>query len=321
MLQQRALERGESIKSDLADYFAANPEEHMASVPTEVHVFRYRVVEAFLASGTPLERLPFFRELLEAGGRLSLTDVSHMREYIPKIESRELARVKDEFSECGYLTISFDGTSRQGEAMNLVGRFCTPSFCLKTRLLRFFTTKQHVNHQQLSALISRIILVEYRIDPERVVGISRDSVSMNGATCNLLTANPFIQADSIMCISHTLNNCGKRLQLEVADAFMTPWLELVGGRDPHRGAQALWKATVYPQTVPGFSTTRWHSKAEIFFVLAENFSRLPSFLARLDELQFGDATRKKLHAILDSEELRSKLKLELAAVLDLRSRS
>lgn len=291
----------------------------MASVSTEVHVFRYRVVEAFLSSGTPLERLPFFRELLEGSNQYSLTDHSHMREYIPKVESREVGKTSIEIKDAEFLTIAFDGTTRLGEAMNVTGRCCSASFQLQTRLLRFVTTKQHMNHQQLAALLSRVLLLEYGLDPDRLVGIARDSVSMNGAACNLLCANPFIKADSILCISHTLNNCGKCLELRVADdEFMTPWLDLIGGRDPNRGAQALWKATVHPQSVPGFSTTRWYSKAEIMFVIAENFSRLPSFLAQLDELKYGDATRKKLHAILDSPQLNAQLKLELAAVLDLK---
>lgn len=128
---------------------------------------------------------------------------------------------------------------------------------LQTRLLRFLTTKVHTNHQQLATIISRILCVDYGVDPEQLVCIARDSMSMNGAACDLLTSNPFIRTDSIMCISHTLNNCGKRLTLDLVDQFMTPWLELVGGRDPHRGAQNLWKATVYPQLVPGYSNVRW----------------------------------------------------------------
>lgn len=108
----RATDEGKKLTVDLADYFDRNPGEHMASLPTHVHVFRYSVTEAFLASATPLERLSFFKALLEAGGQASLTDHSHMREYIPKIESRELGKVKEEMRENDFFSISFDGTSR-----------------------------------------------------------------------------------------------------------------------------------------------------------------------------------------------------------------
>lgn len=99
---------------------------------------------------------------------------------------------------------------------------------------------------------------------------------------------------------------------------MTPWLELVGGRNPHRGAQALWRSAVHPQSVPGYSTTRWYAGAEIQFVLAENCHRLPSFLAKLDEYKYGDATRQKLHNVIDSTEKFNTFKLQLAAMLDMR---
>lgn len=121
-----------------------------------------------------------------------------------------------------------------------------------------------------------------------------------------------------MCISHTLNNVGNRISFDVLEEFMLPWLELVGGRNPHRGAQSLWRAKVAPQKVPGFSNVRWYCKAEIQFVLAENFEKLQQFLLELDARGYGEATRQKLHDILDADCRRTRLKLQLAAMLDLR---
>lgn len=58
--------------------------------------------------------------------------------------------------------------------------------------------------------------------------------------------------------------------------------------------------------------------AEIQFVLAENFDKLPAFLAQLDELQYGGATRTKMRAIFDSTEKNEQLRLQLAGMLDMR---
>lgn len=99
---------------------------------------------------------------------------------------------------------------------------------------------------------------------------------------------------------------------------MTPWLELVGGTNPHEGARALWRSTV-GQRVPGFSNTRWYSKAEIQFVLAEHFHKLQPFLSELDARGYGEAARQKLHAILDDLDAAQRLQLQLAAMLDLRT--
>lgn len=101
-----------------------------------------------------------------------------------------------------------------------------------------------------------------------------------------------------MCISHTLNNVGARIEFSLSASFMTPWLELVGGHHPHRGAQALECMTVHPTRAPGHSNFKWYATAEIQFVLADHFHKLEAFLDHLDDLSYDDATRRKLHGII-----------------------
>lgn len=83
-------------------------------------------------------------------------------------------------------------------------------------------------------------------------------------------------------------------------------------------ARDLWRSLIAPQTVPGFSNVRWYAKAEIQFMLAENFEKLPAFLRELDERQYGEASQQKLHTFIDDEEKARELQLQLAAVLDVR---
>eukprot|EP00965_Chrysotila_dentata_P194733 6176553-Pleurochrysis_carterae.AAC.3 len=106
--------------------------------------------------------------------------------------------------------------------------------------------------------------------------------------------------------------------MEILDDWMTPWLELVERRGAHAGASRLWKKIVAPQSVPGFSNVRWHSKAEIIFVIAENFGQLGHFLDVLDERECGEATRKKLRAIYDNAAKQQQLMCACAAMLDMR---
>lgn len=248
---------------------------------------------------------------------MSLTDSSNLSAtYVSHIETREFNKLKEEMTEA-FLGISFDGTSRLGEAVNLTGRTCTGDFELSNRLLRFVTVLKHMNAPEFATIITRILCTELSIDPANLVCMSRDSVSVNGATCTRLQNGAFPYAENQMCISHTLNNVGEKLQFEQLQEFFTPWLELVGGRNPHRGAQSLWKAAVFPQTVPGYSHTRWHASAEIQFVLSNNFDKLQPFVRKLDELNYGDATRKKLGSILNSPDKAAQLALELAAMNDL----
>ena len=40
-------------------------------------------------------------------------------------------------------------------------------------------------------------------------------------------------AADTLCFCHTICHVGEHFELTVLDEFMTPWLELVGGRNPH----------------------------------------------------------------------------------------
>lgn len=282
---------------------------------TAAHILRYRTTEAFLASGTPLVRLPYFRDLIEKG-TASLTDATELAGmYIPKIEAEQLSVLKDELLG-ETIGIQFDGSSRLGEVIVCVASYCTSSFELKKRLIMCKTTLKHVKGRELAALITQLLCTTLEVEAANVIAISRDSASVNGSACKRLAQNPFFNVQQMLCICHTLNNAGDHVNFDVLSQWMTPWLELVGGRGAHRGAQSLWKETVYPTVVPGFSKTRWYSKAEIQFVLAEHFDKIPDFLDELDELDYGDATRKALRNVFEGN--RSRLQLQLAGMLDLK---
>lgn len=178
-----------------------------ANLLVEVQLFRLRTVKAFLLSGTPLQRLEFFRPLVERAGfwRFSLTDHSHMRSYVPKIEATEIHLLKRELRG-QFICVSFDGTTRAGEAINITGRWCNADFGLEHRLLRFVTAKHHFKSPVFASLITRVLCTELSIEPEYVACFSRDSVAVNGATCRLLRDCTFNYAENILCIAHTLNN-------------------------------------------------------------------------------------------------------------------
>ena len=75
-----------------------------------------------MGTGTPLARLDKFRALLEREGH-SLCASPHLASmYVPKIHKRELDRVIAEMLD-ERISISFDGTTRLGEALNMVARW------------------------------------------------------------------------------------------------------------------------------------------------------------------------------------------------------
>ena len=168
-----------SLHADLVNWCANNSDVQFSSVRPEVYTLRYRTVETFLRSGTPLDRLHFFQPLIERSN-VTLVDVSHMRMYIPQIESREFDLLKSEVRD-RFVSIAFDGTSRLGEAIDLTCPWCSDDFRICQRLVRFATTMLHMNSSQLATLITMTILAELGVTPTNVVCLARDSAAVNGA--------------------------------------------------------------------------------------------------------------------------------------------
>jgi hypothetical protein len=234
---------------------------------------------------------------------------------IPTIEDAEKRMLGSEL-DGQYVFLQLDGTTRLGEAINVVGTWCTLNFQLRKRLLDFTTIEKHVNNIELATHITDITVHQRGVPVTHVVGLGRDSVAVNGAACRRLLVT-MTSAVDILCICHTLCHVGEHFAMPTINMFMTPWLELVGGRNPHAGAKLLWKEVVAPATVPGFSHVRWYSKAEIIYVIAEaGTRRLRDFLLALDQRDFGDVTTKKMLDIYNNHG--DKLRLELAAMLDMR---
>ena len=80
-----------------------HPKGETLSTPTRV--FRIKVVQAFLKSGTLLNRLEFFRDIFEEAG-MSLSSSCNIHQLIPFTLEEEL-KGKD-------VGIIFDGTTREG---------------------------------------------------------------------------------------------------------------------------------------------------------------------------------------------------------------
>ena len=304
------------LKESLVDYYKDHPDEANACVQNpDQMVFRYRTTESFLGAGIALNVCDIMRPLLERGG-IALTDSSHLKVYVPKIEKAELELLNKELAE-QYVGVAFDGTTRLGEAINTCARWCDSTFELQRRLIDFTTMEKHLSGKELAIYEQDLINRQRGIPPAFLVNIARDSVSANGVACRALIERPFTNACNMMCVSHTISNSGKRIKLLTIDKFRTPWLELAGGRDPVPGAKAAWIRIVAPAEVPGYSKVRWWAWAEIIFVIAEaGMRRLGDFITTCEDREFGDATTAALHDIYDNK--LDELRLELAAMLDVR---
>lgn len=299
----------DTIREFLHEYFAAHPREKDSSVGVDEQVYRWRVVEACLGAGIPLEKIDSVRTVLERGG-VGLTHSSHLKLFIPKIEGFEMRRLIAEVKDQPICLI-YDGSTRLGECTAVLMRWCSAEFEIEQRVIALRTVKKHMSGDTLGPFLIDVI-GQLGVRSSSIVCLSRDSCATNGkAERNI---KPILSnSESMMCISHTLSHCAEHVDLPTLKAFMTPWLSLV---QHHSSAKSLWKELLGGSAMKGFSNIRWFSREECCNELAENFSLLPDFVDRLVQDEIGDAHPKKMQEILSASSL--DLQAELACNLDMK---
>ena len=124
------------------------------TLPTATRVFRVKVVQAFLKSGTPLHRMEYFRNLFERAG-FALTSSSNMHQLIPFILEEEYKAISKEVMGKD-VSIVFDRTTRDGEALVVLVHFIE-LWEVRQRLVRFQLVKSSVNGDELARIIIEVL--------------------------------------------------------------------------------------------------------------------------------------------------------------------
>ena len=209
-----------------------------------------------------------------------------------------------------WISSSFDGTTRLGEAVNMVNRWCSADFRLQKRLTMFKTLIKHMDHKQLARLIGEKLFIELKVSVLHHVAFERDSCKVNGCAVEKL-CSMFDASEDILCMCHTLCHVGEHIELPTLEKFIHHWIGLVYS---HAGAKAAWKELI--GSVTGYSTVRWYATAEIEMEIAINFGLLEKAIATFEERDYGDAHTKAMRKIYNENTMR--LELEFAAMLDSR---
>jgi len=293
------------IKAQLKAYFTKHDREAGKSVDLEVMAHRFRVVRQHMWAGVEIEKINKLRPVLEGAGRL--TDSAHLRSLIPRILDQEKAILLEEVAN-EVVSAIFDGTRREGEAINLVLRFCTADFHIKQRLVAFVTALKHLNGKEAAALVAKLLMKDMNLDSSCVAAFIRDSAAANGVCVRGMQA-VFIHSSDILCCCHTLNHVGEHFELTTLAEFMTPWITLVSN---NVDATSIWRDMI-GEAVCGYSKVHWYCRAEIEMQIARNFASLCDYLDKLRSLSIGEATTQKMLDIYRSRT--DQLQLELAAML------
>lgn len=261
-------------------------------------------------AGIAFQKIDALRPMLEDRGCIQLTSSTHLKPFIPMIEDYELRTLRCEI-EGQRVAVIFDGTTRLGECVAVLLRWCSADFKgVQQRLVALQTMRRHMDGDELGAMLMMLLLNGMKVKPADVVCVARDSCSTNGKAHRNI-APVLLNAESILCISHTLSHCCEHVDLPTLDSFMTPWLSLV---QHHPTARSRWSEKI-GCAMKGFSTIRWCSRDEVANEIAKNFGALEGYLADLVADEIGDKHPKKMKHVLDTQ--RKTLQLELACSLDL----
>ena len=278
------------------------------TLPEDMRLYRYELVEALLKAGIPLSKVDSLRPFLEKYGHC-LTTRSHLAEFIPTIHQKEIDFVKSEIAANSAFSVIFDGSTRLGEALAIVVRFIDKDWNIQQRLLKLEVLAKSMNGEELAQRLIQCLAVEYKIQPNQLLAAMRDGASVNEAGLRQVMFF-FPNIFNVICFSHTIDNVGKHFEFSVLDTFSRCWNTMFS-LSP--AARLLWK-TRTGTAMRLHSKTRWWSKWEVLNQVMEFFGDVEPFLRENDNL--SPVCRASLLEIFDDPVTARDLAIELAAMID-----
>ena len=276
------------------------------TLPIDQRVYRVKVMSTFLRAGVPINKLDCFRGVLEENG-YRLAGRHPMSDIIPFILAEEKQRILKEINGRD-VSITFDGTSRLGEAMVFVVRFIDDHWSPQQRLVRLQMLAKTMCGEEIARELITTLSTELSISPGRLLASMRDRVASNGVAMRTLKIVYPTLLD-IGCFSHTIDHVGERFVTPVLEEFSKCWISLFA-HSPH--ARLLWREKT-GRSMATYSETRWWSRWEVLKQVMLYFGDVLPFL---QENGIAPANRGKLLAILTDPHRSARLHVELAVVID-----
>ena len=265
---------------------------------------------AFLKSGIPLGKLDCLelRSLIEENG-FRPTDSRHLLDLVPFVLDEERTQIRSEVKDT-FISIFFDGTTRQGEVLAVVVRYIA-NWKIEQRLVRLEILLKSLTGEELARELISILSVKLGLESKQILGAIHDRASVNGAAIRILQVMYPCFLD-IGCLSHTLNLVGEKFKLPNLNLFISLWISLFAHSQK---TKAYWKEQT-GRAMLTFCKTRWWSRWEVMQQLFVQFGDVEPFLRRTD---ISNVTSSHLLDMITNPQTLMLLKIELAAVIDIGS--
>ena len=310
---KRAIQNSKKRDQSLLTFLRRKDEEDNPkgeTLPADIRLFRFDLVEAFLSAGIPLSKIDHLRSFLEEYGH-RLTAHDHLSQMIPSIIEKEKETLKTELSLVDGSSVIFDGSTRLGEALAIVVRFVDDEWNLQQRLLRLQVLDKSLKANELAQCLIQSLAVEYSIRPGVLLAAMKDGAAVNHAALEQVKFF-FPQLLDITCFSHTIDNVGKHFEFRVLHRFSQLWVSMFS----HSAAVRLAWKTRTGTAMKTYSATRWWSKWEVLKQVLEYFGDVEPFLRENENDHLAPATTGQLLDIFNDASDAKELELELAALID-----
>ena len=170
------LKREKTKEQSIKDLLKKNSEAKGATLPEEMRLHRYELVESLLKAGIPLLKV----DNLEKYGH-RLTSRTHLTELIPLVLKKEKDTVKSEIAKNDAFSVIFDWSTRLGEALAIVVRFIDEQWNIQQRLVKLEVLAMSLKAAELAQRLIQCLAIEYSIQPNQIFAAMRDGAAVNEA--------------------------------------------------------------------------------------------------------------------------------------------
>ena len=201
---KRAIQNSKKRDQSLLTFLRRKDEEDNPkgeTLPEDMRLFRFDVVEAFLSAGIPLSKIDHLRSFLEKY-RHRLTAHGHLSQMIPSIIEKEKETLKTELSLVDGCSVIFDGSTRLGEALAIVVRFVDDEWNVQQRLIRLQVLAKSLKANELAQCLIQSLAVEYSIHLGVLLAAMKDGAAVNHAALEQVEFFFSSAARQIMFLSH-----------------------------------------------------------------------------------------------------------------------